>query len=125
LQRLAAVSTMITLNDPAPRSLNLLNHQPSHNADTFQLRSPLRSLVKRDADVDDVVSPRVQLAALASRLPFCIGRNVTLKQYHAKCDRNESNAGSRWEYKNGEVWIYEVVYRVLHMIVPPGKSSNG
>ena len=45
---------------------------------------------------------------LASSLPFCIARNVTLAQFHAKCARNESGGGSRWEFKDGEVWIYEL-----------------
>jgi hypothetical protein len=44
----------------------------------------------------------------ASRLPFCIAENVTLKQFHAKCDRNESGGCSRWEFKDGKVWIYEL-----------------
>jgi hypothetical protein len=43
----------------------------------------------------------------ASRLPFCIAQTVTLKQFHAKCARNESGGCCRWEFKDGEVWIYE------------------
>jgi hypothetical protein len=44
----------------------------------------------------------------ASSLPFCIAQNVTLEQFHTKCDQNESGGGSRWEFKDGEVWIYEL-----------------
>jgi hypothetical protein len=43
----------------------------------------------------------------ASSLPFCIAENVTLKQFHAKCDRNDSSGCYWWEFKDGEVWIYE------------------
>jgi hypothetical protein len=46
----------------------------------------------------------------ASSLPICIAHNVTLEQFHAECDQNEheSRGGSRWEFKRGEVWIYEL-----------------
>jgi Uma2 family endonuclease len=42
-----------------------------------------------------------------SSLPFCLAENVTLKQFHAKCDRNDSSGCFWWEFKNGKVWIYE------------------
>ena len=44
----------------------------------------------------------------ASKLPFCIAENVTLKQFHEKCNRLESGGCFRWEFKDGEVWIYEL-----------------
>jgi hypothetical protein len=44
----------------------------------------------------------------ASRLPFCIAENVTLKQFHAKCDQLESGGCFRWEFKDGKAWIYEL-----------------
>ena len=44
----------------------------------------------------------------ASMLPFCIAQNVTLKQFHAKCDQNESGGCFRREFKDGKVWIYEL-----------------
>ena len=44
----------------------------------------------------------------ASALPFCVGENLTLKQFHAKCNRLESGGCFRWEFKDGKVWIYEL-----------------
>jgi hypothetical protein len=44
----------------------------------------------------------------ASSLPFCIAESVTLKQFHAKVDRNDSSGCYWWEFKDGEVWIYEL-----------------
>jgi Uma2 family endonuclease len=44
----------------------------------------------------------------ASTLPFCIAPNVTLKRFHAKCNQNESRGGSRWEFEDGKVWIYDL-----------------
>ena len=44
----------------------------------------------------------------ASALPFCIAENVTLKQFHAKCDKLESGGCFRWEFKGGKAYIYEL-----------------
>ena len=44
----------------------------------------------------------------ASALPFCMAENVTLKQFHSKCNRLESGGCSRWEFKDGKAWIYEL-----------------
>jgi hypothetical protein len=44
----------------------------------------------------------------ASRLPFCIAQNLTLKQFHGKCDRLEGGGRFRWEFKDGKAWIYEL-----------------
>jgi len=44
-------------------------------------------------------------------LPFCVGENVTVKQFHDKCkDGKKVNVGFRWEFKNGKVWIYELAH---------------
>ena len=44
----------------------------------------------------------------ASALPFCMAENVTLKQFHSKCNRLESGGCFRWEFKDGKAWIYEL-----------------
>jgi Uma2 family endonuclease len=41
-------------------------------------------------------------------LPFCIADNLTLQQFHAKCDDLESDGCFRWEFKDGKAWIYEI-----------------
>lgn len=44
------------------------------------------------------------------KLPFRVGDNVTVKQFHDKCKdgKKGTTVGVRWEFKNGEVWIYEL-----------------
>ena len=44
----------------------------------------------------------------ASALSFCIAENVTLKQFHSKCDKLESGGSFQWEFKDSKAWIYEL-----------------
>jgi hypothetical protein len=48
-----------------------------------------------------------------SALPFCIAENLTLLQFHTKCDQLESSGCFRWEFEDGKAWIYEVPH-VVH-----------
>jgi hypothetical protein len=70
----------------------------------------------------------------ASRLPFCIAENVTLKQFHAKCDRSDSSGRFSWEFKDGKVWIYEFPLAahnraaeqvILQLMVQMGQYMHG
>lgn len=53
-------------------------------------------------------STEKQADTLENQGPFCIAENITLKQFHAKCDTLESGGCFRWEFKDGKAWIYEI-----------------